>query len=489
MGRIRAVSLAALFLVAVAPALAQEATPVAASAEAARITGSVTYRERIALTPGAIVEVFLDDVSRADVAVSSIATLRMTEPGQVPVRFTLAYDPLRIDPTHRYAIRARIIEDGQLSFTTSDNVPVITQEHGTSVALVLRRVPRVPTAAPPPAASKPAGPSTAVAAVAPKPAAPARPVSTLPPPVALANLPATFTGTIPCADCNGIRYTLNLFADDAYVLKMLYVGRPSPNSQDEIGSWALSSDRRAIALKSSSGLMQFFAIRDGVTLRKLDIDGGEIASTLQYSLRRATALQPLDVRVPLRGSYRPGGPFVECSTGRPWTVARGDAAEALDAVYQSSARKTGDGLVVSLDGRLTGEDALVVLGDVKAWPNETCPSRFAAATLENTQWRLTRVGSANVPAATRPASEPGLSFRLEPKSFSGSDGCNRLAGNYERTGDALTLTAVGTLMACQGGETRLASVLKDVRNYRVLGTVLDLYDADRRVVARFQAAR
>ncbi len=144
---------------------------------------------------------------------------------------------------------------------------------------------------------------------------------------------------------------------------------------------------------------------------------------------------------------------------------------------------------MSLDGRLTGEDALVVLGDVRAWPNETCPARFVAATLDNTAWRLTRIGNTVVPAGDRPSNTPGLSFRMDPKSFSGSDGCNRLAGNYNRTGDAITLTVVGTLMACQGGEPRLASALRNVRNYRVLGNVLDLYDEQRRVVARFEAAK
>lgn len=490
-----AVSLAALLVASPLPLLAQDpapTTPAVESGSEGRVVGTVTYRERVALTPGAVVELFLDDVSRADASASPVATMRIEQPGQVPVRFELSYDPLRVDPTRRYAVRARIIEEGQLSFTTTDSVPVITQEHGNAVTLILRRVPRMSPAAPaaPTAASTPATPGPASRSVDPVSAVPAaRRTPALPPPVALAGLPATFTGTIPCADCTGIRYTLNLFPDDTYVLKMFYVGRPSPNTQDEIGSWALSSDRRAIALKSSSGLMQFFSIRDGLTLRKLDVDGGEIASTLSYSLRRVAPLQPLDVRVPLRGSYRTGGQFIECSTGRRWTVARAEAAESLDAAYQAAARKPGDALVVSLDGRLTGDDALVVLGDVKAWPNESCPPRFVASTLENTPWRLTRVGSTDVPPADRPGNAPGLSFRMEPRSFSGSDGCNRLAGSYDRSGDAITLTAAGTLMTCRGGEARLASALKDVRNYRVIGNVLALYDAQRRVVARFEASR
>lgn len=504
MSRTVAAVLAVLLVAIAVPVAAQDTS----SEHVARVVGSVSYRERIALTPEAIVEVFLDDVSRADAPATTLASTRIERPGQVPVRFELTYDPLRIDPTHRYAIRARIIEDGQLSFTTAHSEPVITQEHGNAVALMLRRVPRMAPASAPavtsrtaPAAVSPASakpPASAVsvpaaasaasrAAAAPVPVPAARPAPALPPPVALTNLPATFTGTIPCADCSGIRYQLNLFPDDAYVLKMLYVGRPSPATQDEIGSWALSSDRRAIALKSSSGLMQFFAIVDGLTLRKLDVYGADIASTLSYTLRRAPAVQPLDVRLPLRGAYRAGGQFIECSTGRRWTVARDATIESLDAAYAAAAKKPGDAVVLSLDGRLMGEDALVVIGDVKAWPNETCAVRFGAATLENTQWRLSSVRGVDVPPADRPSNEPGLFFRLDSRSFSGSDGCNRLAGSYDRAGDTMRLMSAGTLMACAGGETRLAAALTDVRSYRVIGDQLDLYDASRRPVARFQA--
>ena len=44
----------------------------------------------------------------------------------------------------------------------------------------------------------------------------ATPAAVLDPP------PATFTGNLPCADCPGIRYHLNLFADHVFFLRMTY---------------------------------------------------------------------------------------------------------------------------------------------------------------------------------------------------------------------------------------------------------------------------
>ena len=49
------------------------------------ITGTVSYRERIMLTPAAIVTVSLEDVSRADAPAIMVAQHIIEAPGQVPV--------------------------------------------------------------------------------------------------------------------------------------------------------------------------------------------------------------------------------------------------------------------------------------------------------------------------------------------------------------------------------------------------------------------
>lgn len=61
------------------------------------LKGKVTYRERIALAADAIVEVVLQEVSRADAPATSIASQTIeTQGAQVPIPFALTYDPAQI---------------------------------------------------------------------------------------------------------------------------------------------------------------------------------------------------------------------------------------------------------------------------------------------------------------------------------------------------------------------------------------------------------
>jgi len=92
------------------------------------LTGTVTYRERIALPPNARVEVRLEDVSQADAPADEVASQTVAANGkQVPIPFELRYSPQNIDPSHRYAVRASITSaDGDLMFTTTLHYAVLT---------------------------------------------------------------------------------------------------------------------------------------------------------------------------------------------------------------------------------------------------------------------------------------------------------------------------------------------------------------------------
>ena len=94
----------------------------------AAVSGTVTYRERIALTPGASLVVELRDVSLADAAAPLIARQTIANPGQVPIDFKVEYSSEDIDSRHTYAIQARIIEsDGRLAFINDTAHHVITR--------------------------------------------------------------------------------------------------------------------------------------------------------------------------------------------------------------------------------------------------------------------------------------------------------------------------------------------------------------------------
>ena len=106
-----------------------------------RVTGSVTYRERIALPPTAVVTVWLVDVSLADAPSVLIAEQVIhTEGRQVPFEFALAYDASRIQPSHTYAVQVRIEDGGKLLFISDTMNPVITRDAPTRVDIVVRRV-------------------------------------------------------------------------------------------------------------------------------------------------------------------------------------------------------------------------------------------------------------------------------------------------------------------------------------------------------------
>ncbi len=90
------------------------------AAQSITVTGSIAYRERIALPPSAQIEVRLDDVSLADAPARNLARQAFAAGGkQVPIAFTLTVDKTQLDPRHSYAVSARITgDDGKLMFIT-----------------------------------------------------------------------------------------------------------------------------------------------------------------------------------------------------------------------------------------------------------------------------------------------------------------------------------------------------------------------------------
>ena len=87
---------------------------------ASAVTGTVTYLERSALPPTAVIEVQLQDVSKMDAPAEVISTQTIEAQGkQVPFPYELKYDPAKIDPAHRYAVRATIKDGGKLLFTST----------------------------------------------------------------------------------------------------------------------------------------------------------------------------------------------------------------------------------------------------------------------------------------------------------------------------------------------------------------------------------
>ena len=102
------------------------------------VKGTVNYRERIALPPGARLEVELRDTSLQDVASVLIAKQTIMDPGQVPIAFEIEYNSDDINDRNTYSIQARIIwADGRLGFINDTATDVITRGNPTRVDMQL----------------------------------------------------------------------------------------------------------------------------------------------------------------------------------------------------------------------------------------------------------------------------------------------------------------------------------------------------------------
>ena len=102
-----------------------------------KISGTATYRQRLALPPDARLEVRIEDVSLADAPAAVIAEQTVSPAGQVPIAFALTVDPARQVKGHSYAIRAAIYAGRKLLFTTDTRIPALTGEAPERFELVL----------------------------------------------------------------------------------------------------------------------------------------------------------------------------------------------------------------------------------------------------------------------------------------------------------------------------------------------------------------
>ncbi len=433
------------------------------------IRGTAMYRERIALPPNAIFEAKLEDISRADAPAEVLGRVHIEAP-RVPIRFEIPYDPASIDERHTYAVRADIRVDGALRFMTDTVYPVLTRGAGNEVEILLRSVGRGRggTASP------------------------------------VGGLPAAFSGDLPCADCEGIRYELDLVSDSAYFLRATYIGRGEHAVSDRIGSWSIVSGMgmEKIVLWDEAGPAEQFQIVDSNTLRKLDRQGHPIETDLNYDLTRVVDGPALEPQLAMRGMYRSTGvrgEITECQSGLEMLVAEEIDAKALEEAASRALADEGSSVLVSFEGRIElrpvaeggGLRRVVVVERFDgAWPRENCGARGVVSELEGTRWAPTRIAGQPVAIGVG-GREPYLVLQPDGHRLTGFSGCNQLVGRYLAEGTSLRFSGIAkTGKAClQGMETEAAftSALERARSYRLFSQHLELFDESGAVVARLES--
>lgn len=105
----------------------------------AMITGTLSYRERIALAPGSEALVQLLDSAAAGAPAKVMVEQRIVIAKQVPIEFRLDYDAVQIDPKHTYTVAARIVNGDKLLFVSDTPNHVITRGSPGHLELVLKK--------------------------------------------------------------------------------------------------------------------------------------------------------------------------------------------------------------------------------------------------------------------------------------------------------------------------------------------------------------
>lgn len=140
-------------------------------------------------------------------------------------------------------------------------------------------------------------------------------------------LPATFEGELPCADCPGIFYHLDLLPGGVCFLRATFLGRGTGAIRDEMGSWTAKDGEIHLALAHDGPSL--FRLGDRDTLQVLDGTGPHIEASAGHTLRRRDSMGTISPRVSILGLVDETGAFLQCPSGRRLTLVSTDRLSGL----------------------------------------------------------------------------------------------------------------------------------------------------------------
>ena len=314
-------------------------------------------------------------------------------------------------------------------------------------------------------------------------------------------LPASFTGTLPCRECPGVPAQLDLWPDGVFHLSR--TGEGTPDRVDDLGRWRRDPGSPVILLYGGREMPLQFEVAGPRTLRALDLHGKPSGQGGLHDLTSAGELRPADVSGGLHGMFRyfaDAASFEECLTGRSYPVAMESDYLALERAYLSLPDAApGAAVMASFDGEITRRPPMegagmvptvVVRRFVGLWPSQTCERAMSHASLTPQYWRIVNLrGAAVGPIANE--REPHLILRGEASGYIATAGCDRLEGAYRVSGAQIAFDPPGSAGPCPAElrerEATLLDVLAAARGWKIQGQVLELFDASGKPIAVLEA--
>ncbi|MPR32971.1 copper resistance protein NlpE [Salmonirosea aquatica] len=93
-----------------------------------------------------------------------------------------------------------------------------------------------------------------------------------------ADYAGTYTGVLPCADCEGIQTEITLHTDKSFIKKTTYLGKKESAVFEKKGTYAWDVSSRTIELKGIEGPNRYTVGEN--TLTQLDMSGKKVEGSM-----------------------------------------------------------------------------------------------------------------------------------------------------------------------------------------------------------------
>jgi copper homeostasis protein (lipoprotein) len=298
----------------------------------------------------------------------------------------------------------------------------------------------------------------------------------------------SFVGVLPCADCPGISYHINLFRDGRFEVRQEYLERNYVNIIK--GIWLLE-DRNLHLVNQQENLPGFhFLANDSIVM--LGLNGQPIRNNNLYQLQRASEFLKLDTRQAMLGSYQLSNniaTFTSCNSGETYTVANTQHHLPVMRQYQQNHKLKHQAVIATLVGR-KGQDEhankLFIDSFDQFWPGASCAKAVTPDNYQGIVWRADKFANATIP--------PQLKIKVvfaDDDTVYGFSGCNNFSGKYQQQATQLSVQPLAsTRKMCASGnkeEQRFLENLQNADRAEINRNKLQLF-RNNRIVLQFSAA-
>ena len=324
----------------------------------------------------------------------------------------------------------------------------------------------------------------------------------------------TWDGTLPCADCQGIEYKLELLDNGTYSESALYIGK-SDEVIERSGQWAISSDSIIQILKENGETHALFRFSK-TYIELLDRKGKVIDSDMHdsYRLNRIDPYRDIWLEKALKGIDFAGmgnEPFWNVQITMEDSISFSSlsipSALSFKTPVPSYTQNLG-GIRFHTQSMAGSMDITINKGKcIDDMSGEEFPFEVIVQILEKGMdsgvvfngcgrylgnpaihdiWTLVEIGGEPVERTKEQGRIPTMEFNWKERKVSGNSGCNQYHGNFDFGNGNMSIGPLATtMMACPDDnlEDRFHQILgKGALRYEIEKGKLYLGEADHRMI-------